>query len=239
MSRRRAGDPVHGWDRGRRCRWVRPDPGSCPRSPSARSRGPRRMTSRSNAASGSLCRVLQLVSGRDPRAPVGARGLIAQIGKRPSRSGPRSRRHARRIRRPCCRSSSGPSTLSAAMAAPVNSIAKLRLRRRPRWWRISAMTMSLALTRRHPDHHRRLDPHGLQPSIDQRLGRQIVLDIGGADAEAERPKSAIGRCGCRRRRPPCPAGSARSRVITTCSMPCRRCSISNNSMPKSRQFAAK
>ena len=37
------------------------------------------------------------------------------------------------------------------------------------------------------------DPHVLRPLLQQRLGRQHVLDLGGADAEGERAEGAVRR----------------------------------------------
>ena len=38
-----------------------------------------------------------------------------------------------------------------------------------------------------------VDPHRLRPALHQALGGEHVLDLGGADAEGERPEGAVGR----------------------------------------------
>ena len=55
-----------------------------------------------------------------------------------------------------------------------------------------ARMMSLAVT---PSAQRPVDPdpHVLRLGLDQGLGRQHVLDLGGADAVRERPEGAVGR----------------------------------------------
>ena len=37
------------------------------------------------------------------------------------------------------------------------------------------------------------DPHRLRPALDQGLGGEHVLDLGGADPEGERAEGAVGR----------------------------------------------
>ena len=101
-----------------------------------------------------------------------------------------------------------------------------RCRRRCRSRPITASTTSLAVT---PACQFAVDPHQhvLHLLLDQALGGQYMLHLGGPDAVGQAPVRRGSRCGNRRRPRSCPAGCAPCSGPTTWTMPWRISLISN------------
>ncbi len=121
---------------------------------------------------------------------AGAAGAAARRTRRSSRRG-RSCPPGRRPRSSCCRPSSGPpSRAPRSRGRRTRRVADRRRRRRV--WPIVARIRSLARDAG-AELARVADPHRARPLLDQALGREHVLDLGGADPEGQRAEGAVGR----------------------------------------------